>query len=56
MSFEYLTNIPLEQAKKDYLALLRENGFGPQTETVSVQHSYGRVTARAVYAHINAPH
>ena len=36
MSFEYLTNIPLEQAKKDYLALLRENGFGPQTETVTV--------------------
>ena len=56
MSFEYLTNIPLEQAKKDYLALLRENGFGPQTETVAVQHAYGRVTSRAVYANINAPH
>ena len=56
MSFEYLTNIPLEQAKKDYLALLRENGFCPQTETVAVQHAYGRVTSRAVYANINAPH
>ena len=56
MSFEYLTNIPLEQAKKDYLALLRENGFSPQTETVAVQHAYGRVTSRAVYANINAPH
>ena len=56
MGFEYLTNIPLEQAKKDYLRKLRENGFGTHLETVPVQKSYGRVTSRAVYARINAPH
>ena len=27
-----------------------------QLETVSVQDSYGRITSRAVYANINAPH
>ena len=27
MAFEYLTNVPLDQAKKDYLALLVEQGF-----------------------------
>lgn len=56
MGFEYLTNIPLEQAKKDYLRKLRENGFGTHLETVPVQKSYGRVTSRAVYARINVPH
>ena len=56
MAFEYLTNVPLDQAKKDYLALLRSNGFSAQTETVPVRDAYGRVTSRAVYASINAPH
>lgn len=56
MSFEYLTNVPLEQAKKDYLAKLRENGFAGETETIPVQKAYGRMTAKAVYARINAPH
>ena len=56
MGFEYLTNIPLEQAKKEYLFKLLENGFSAQYETVQVQHSYGRITSRAVYAKINAPH
>ncbi len=56
MSFEYLTNVPLERAKKDYLARLRENGFAGETETIPVQKAYGRMTAKAVYARINAPH
>lgn len=56
MGFEYLTNVPLEQAKKDYLELLRCNGFAGQAETVPVQEAYGRITAGAVYARINAPH
>ena len=56
MGFAYLTNVPLEQAKKEYLARLRENGFAGKTEIVPVQQSYGRMTARAVYASINAPH
>ena len=56
MGFEYLTNVPLRQAREDYLALLQSHGFGPKTETIPVFESCGRVTARAVYAHICAPH
>ena len=56
MGFEYLTNVPLEQAKREYLWKLQENGFSTQVETVPVQEAYGRITSRAVYANINAPH
>ena len=56
MAFEYLTNVPLEQAKKDYLRALTEQGFEARCERIRVQDSFGRITARAVYAHINAPH
>ncbi len=56
MGFEYLTNVPLEQARKEYLKLLQTNGFGPRTEVIPVWDSCGRVTAHAVYAHICAPH
>lgn len=56
MGFEYLTNIPLEKAREDYLNLLLEQGFCHETETVPVYEACGRVTARAVYAHICAPH
>ena len=56
MGFEYLTNVPLGQARGEYLNLLIEQGFGPQKETVPVYESCGRVTAKAVYAHICAPH
>ena len=56
MGFNYLTNVPLEQAKRDYRDLLLSNGFAGKTETVAVQESCGRITAEAVYANINAPH
>ncbi|MBR7177982.1 MAG: molybdopterin biosynthesis protein [Oscillospiraceae bacterium] len=56
MSFEYLTNIPLDKARADYLNLLRENGFAAATEVIPVWDACGRVTAHAVYAHICAPH
>ncbi|MCI7638564.1 MAG: molybdopterin biosynthesis protein [Clostridiales bacterium] len=56
MGFEYLTNVPLSQAREDYLARLQSHGFGPKTEVIPVFESCGRVTARAVYAHICAPH
>ena len=56
MGFEYLTNVPLEQAQADYLKLLERHGFGPETEVIPVYDACGRVTARAVYAHICAPH
>ena len=56
MGFEYLTNIPLEKARKDYLNLLESHGYGPKTEVIPVWDACGRVTAHAVYAHICAPH
>ena len=56
MGFEYLTNVPLVQARKEYLERLVSSGFGSKTETIPVFESCGRVTAKAVYAHICAPH
>lgn len=56
MGFEYLTNVPLEQARREYLELLEHQGFEPQTQVIPVYESCGRVTAEAVYAHICAPH
>ena len=56
MGFEYLTNVPLEKAREDYVSLLVTKGFGPQTETIPVYEACGRVTAKAVYANICAPH
>lgn len=56
MGFEYLTNVPLEQAREEYLKLLTANGYGSESETVAVQNACGRITAQAVYAHISAPH
>lgn len=56
MGFEYLTNVPLEQARREYLELLEHQGFEPQTQVIPVYESCGRITAEAVYAHICAPH
>jgi len=56
MGFEYLTNVPLDQARQEYLQLLIQQGFEAKLETIPVQLSCGRVTARAVYANICAPH
>ena len=44
MGFEYLTNVPLDEARGEYLARLQENGFAGQTEMVSVQNAFGRIT------------
>lgn len=56
MSFEYLTNTPLEKAREDYIKFLEEKGFDSKTETIPVCQACGRITARPVYAHICAPH
>ena len=56
MGFEYLTNVALDRAREEYLALLRSHGYGPRTEVIPVWDACGRVTAHAVYAHICAPH
>lgn len=56
MPFHYLTNVPPEQARREYLELLCQNGFGPSREIIPVPDACGRVTARPVYARISAPH
>ena len=56
MAFQYLNNRPLDETRTQYLALLQEQGFAPRSETIPVQSAGGRMTARAVYAHICAPH
>ena len=56
MAFSYLTNLPLEQARELWLRAMEERGFGPKTERLPVSEACGRVTARAIYARINAPH
>ena len=56
MAFQYLTNMPLDKAKSEYYAALKESGFAAGTETVPTCEAADRVTAKAVYAHISAPH
>ncbi|MBR0353183.1 MAG: molybdopterin biosynthesis protein [Oscillospiraceae bacterium] len=56
MGFSYLTNVPLEQARAEYLTKLLEKGFSAENETVPVSGACGRITSRAVYAKSNAPH
>ncbi len=56
MAFQYLTNVALDKAREEYISLLKDKGFAPETETVPVERSCGRITAKAVYAAICAPH
>ncbi len=56
MGFEFLTNTPLEEARRSYLQALEALGFASEPETVPVQEACGRITAQAVYAHGCAPH
>lgn len=56
MAFEYLKNVPLEKARIDYVNFMTERGFGARTQRIAVTASCGRITAKAVYAHICAPH
>ena len=56
MSFSYLNNISLEEAREEFLQCMKENGFAAPAETIPVSDARGRVTSKSVYAHINAPH
>ncbi len=56
MAFQYLTNVPLEKAREEYIDLLLEAGFAAETEVIPVERSCGRISAKAVYAAICAPH
>ncbi|HNW95694.1 MAG TPA: molybdopterin biosynthesis protein [Anaerolineaceae bacterium] len=56
MAFEYLTNIPLEEAREMYLSALRQAGLSYKTEIIPTNSALGRVSAHAVYARISSPH
>jgi len=56
MKFNYLTNVPLEQARDEYMALLSSKGMEPQCEELRVFDACGRITFEPVYAVICAPH
>lgn len=56
MAFQYLNNIPLEQAKTEYISKLTELGMKPRCETLPVTKACGRITAEPVYAKICSPH
>jgi len=56
MKYEYLTNVPLEQARDEYLTFLSDAGMESRVESIPVTNALGRITSRAVYAKICAPH
>jgi len=56
MAFQYLTNIPLDKARQEYIDVLIGNGMSPKTEIIPVSGAAGRITAAPVYARISSPH
>ena len=56
MPFQYLSNVPLEEAVAGFLDALTERGMALGFETVPVAEALGRITAEPLYAAISAPH
>ncbi len=56
MKYNYLNNLPLDEAKSKYYEHLTDVGFSGKTETVPVTDACGRVIKNAAYAHICSPH
>lgn len=56
MPFQYLTNVPLDEAREAFLSVLKENQLSHRTETLPTVQARGRITASAVYARLSAPH
>jgi len=56
MGFKYLSNIPLEEARHQFLEALLSAGLQFETETIRTVDANHRIVAEAVYAHISAPH
>ena len=54
--YEYLTNTPLHEALKTYLAFLEQKGISCRSETIRAVDALGRMSARAVYARLSSPH
>lgn len=56
MAFNYLSNIPLDEARSQFIAALSAAGLKPDVETIKTVDANHRVAAEAVYAAICAPH
>ncbi len=56
MSFKYLTNVPLSEARANYVAAMLENGFRAKEENIAVFDACNRVCSKPIYANISAPH
>ncbi|MEI6579073.1 MAG: molybdopterin-binding protein, partial [Eubacteriales bacterium] len=56
MKYNYLNNIPLDEAVEKYSSALLAAGLLYKTEVVQSDSSFGRITASAVYAKICSPH
>ena len=54
MGFEYLTNVPLAQARKEYLERLVSGGFGSKTETIPVFERCVDIRSFALNFEVNA--
>ena len=44
MAFKYLTNVPLQQAREDYIAALTDQGFAPEARTIKPYTIPARLT------------
>ena len=56
MPFKYLSNIPLDEARSQFLEALIAADVRSETETIKTVDANHRIAAEAVYAHISAPH
>ncbi len=56
MKYNYLNNLPLDEAKQKLYDHLAAVGFRGKTETVPVTDACGRVIKNAAYARICSPH
>ena len=56
MKYQYLTNVPLDEAASGYLHHLYSAGMGRKVENIAATESLGRVTASAAYAKLCVPH
>ena len=56
MKYNYLNNLPLDEAKQKLFDHLTAVGFAGRTETVAVTDACGRMIKNAAYAQICSPH
>ena len=56
MPYQYLTNIPLNEAQQTYLDALKSRGLTHRVETILTVNGLNRISSEAIYARISAPH